>query len=131
MHSHVFEALERAARNEGTPIEYRDARSLGECLPHVGPFPVLISDWISLQETTGPDTTSVYLLRLGVTDRDPPGIEEVSFVVPAGQRNLQRGPLIPLDDGTDMYQQVIWRSIGVDGGSRGASVAVCKEVLSP
>jgi hypothetical protein len=130
MHARVFEALESAARTAQTPIPYQPSGRGGSLRPHVGAFPVALVDHISLQETTGPDTTSVYLVRLGRSDADPVGIEGLSVLVPAGASGLQRSAPKPIAGNQDVWRVTVWKECALSVESED-SVARMNRVLTP
>jgi hypothetical protein len=130
MHSRVFEALESAARTAQTPILYLPSGPSGSLRPQIGAFPVALADHISLQETTVPDTTSVYLVRLGRGEAEPVGIEGLSVLVPAGAAGLQRSPPKPISGNEDVWRVTVWKECALSVESED-SVARMNRVLTP
>ncbi len=130
MHSKTLAALEEGARNQAIPIPYLPERETGALYPHFGSFPILACDFISLQETAGPDTTSVYLVRVGSGPDDPVGTQPVSMLVPRGRKGVQVSAFTFKDGALDMWRKCISMDVTMDYGSA-TSVARAKRVLSP
>lgn len=108
MHSRIFAGLESSARAAQTPLEILPLGPDGQYVPTFLNIPIAQLDHISLTETTGPDTSSVYLLRLGDGDVAD-GIRGVFVGVPRGRSGLQRGPIEPRAGVADVVQLSVWR----------------------
>jgi hypothetical protein len=119
MHSATFAALEESARAMGFQIPYYRDELTGRVAPYVGSFEVLLCDWISRAETTGPDTTSVYLIRIGKDKSVGKGIEGLSIV---GDSDIKVGAFAPSSGTTDLWQCEISWTLAVDAASRSSVV---------
>jgi hypothetical protein len=125
----TFRALDDAARAAGSPVEYRDSPLLGGRAAFYAGFPILLSDFIPLDELG--DRTSIYLLRLGRGLDDPDGVEGVRFIVPKGRRGVQVIGPEPSSGTDDVWESTVYWDVGLDPGSRGAGVARAFGIVSP
>lgn len=127
MHSRIYEGLEAAARAAQTPIAMLPLGPEGQWVPAFQNIPIAQVDHISLAETVAPDTSSVYLLRLGDADVAD-GVRGLFVGAPRGRSGVQRGAMEPTSDGADVVEVALWRDAALVALS-GDAVVVGRRVL--
>lgn len=127
MHSRIYEGLEAAARAAQTPLAVLPLGPGGQWVPTFQNVPIAQIDHLSLTETVAPDTSSVYLLRVGDGDVED-GIRGLFVGAPRGRGGVQRSTPEPVVGGADLVRVALWRDAALVALS-GDAVALGRRVL--
>lgn len=125
MNPKLYFQLHDLAQSYGAPLQYVEDRATGERGPTLDGVPIVASGHIALDE--GDSNTSVFLARVGTSEKDPAKIGGVVRVHPQGRTAVDVGAFVPASSSPDLWIGEVSMDIAFANFSR-TSVAALRGV---